>query len=367
MERAPAARSSCLLTALRVELRRGTDGRRSRRCPLSFTSRAASSRPAHRRAIERGGEADALHAGRLQLGDGERLALDADHEVDRLRQRRAHRAHRREVGQARREQHVGAGLLEGLQPRDRVVEVRVAAQEVLRPRGQREREAAARAPPPPPPRRARSPGRRRRAAGPCRRWRPRSSRRPARPRRRGGSSPPRPPARRRSPSPDRPRPAGRWPRRWRARGPAPRRASPCRRAGRACRPRRRSTSRAPGSRARPGCAPSRRPRDWGSRRRPGASCSARKLSALSAWLVGIGAPVGGQHRRRHLLGGGGAALVGSERLAVAVDARQRRLEPRRLGARPMCSSISAAERIVAVGLAMPRPAMSGAEPWTDSK
>ena len=27
----------------------------------------------------------------------------------------------------------------------------------------------------------------------------------------------------------------------------------------------------------------------------------------------------------------------------------------------------AAERIVAVGLAMPLPAMSGAEPWTDSK
>jgi hypothetical protein len=50
------------------------------------------------------------------------------------------RAHGGEVGQARRHQHVGAGLLEGLQPLDDVVEIRVAAQEALGARGQHEAE-----------------------------------------------------------------------------------------------------------------------------------------------------------------------------------------------------------------------------------
>ena len=40
-----------------------------------------------------------------------------------LRQRRTDRAHRREIGQAGREQHVGARLLEGLQAPDRVVQI----------------------------------------------------------------------------------------------------------------------------------------------------------------------------------------------------------------------------------------------------
>src|SRR4029077_5146171 len=48
--------------------------------------------------------------------------------------------HRREIGEAGREEHVGAGPLEGLQARDRVVEVRPAAQEALRAGGQGERE-----------------------------------------------------------------------------------------------------------------------------------------------------------------------------------------------------------------------------------
>src|SRR5258705_3489625 len=41
---------------------------------------------AHRRAVERGGDADAPHADGLELGDAERLALDAGHEVERLLQ-----------------------------------------------------------------------------------------------------------------------------------------------------------------------------------------------------------------------------------------------------------------------------------------
>ena len=59
----------------------------------------------------------------------------------------------------------------------------------------------------------RRPGRCRRAACPGRRWRLRSSRRPARPLPRAGSSRPRPQANRRSPSPDRRTRAGRSPRR----------------------------------------------------------------------------------------------------------------------------------------------------------
>src|SRR5256885_885949 len=38
--------------------------------------------PGHRGAIERGGETDPTHAGRLELGHRERLALDAGHEVE---------------------------------------------------------------------------------------------------------------------------------------------------------------------------------------------------------------------------------------------------------------------------------------------
>ena len=72
------------------------------------------------------------------VGEVPRLALHADHEVDRLRHRGADRAHRVEVGQRRREQHVGAGRLVRLQARDRVGEVGLAAEEVLGARGDRE-------------------------------------------------------------------------------------------------------------------------------------------------------------------------------------------------------------------------------------
>src|SRR5207237_7533917 len=37
--------------------------------------------PGHRGAIERGREADSLHPGGFQLGNAERPALDADHEL----------------------------------------------------------------------------------------------------------------------------------------------------------------------------------------------------------------------------------------------------------------------------------------------
>src|SRR5256885_13118915 len=70
---------------------------------------------AHRRAIQRTGEADPPHAGRRELGDAEGLAFDAGHEVDRLGQRGAHRAYGAEGGEARRHQHVPAPPLARLQ------------------------------------------------------------------------------------------------------------------------------------------------------------------------------------------------------------------------------------------------------------
>src|SRR5260370_8603652 len=51
---------------------------------LHFARRIKQS--GHRRAIKRGGEADALHACGFQLGPGERLSLDTHHEAERLLQ-----------------------------------------------------------------------------------------------------------------------------------------------------------------------------------------------------------------------------------------------------------------------------------------
>src|SRR5688572_23831058 len=45
--------------------------------------------PAHRRAVKRASEADAAYSRRLELGDAERLALDAGHEVKGLGERGA--------------------------------------------------------------------------------------------------------------------------------------------------------------------------------------------------------------------------------------------------------------------------------------
>ena len=65
--------------------------------------------------------------------------------VDRLRDRVAHRADLLDARQARRVEHVGAGLLVRLEARDRVVQVGVAADVVLRARREHERNASARA------------------------------------------------------------------------------------------------------------------------------------------------------------------------------------------------------------------------------
>jgi hypothetical protein len=66
----------------------------------------------HGGAIERRREADARDAGRLQFAERKRFALDAHHEVHRLRDRRANGTHRCQVGSTWGEQHVGACLFE---------------------------------------------------------------------------------------------------------------------------------------------------------------------------------------------------------------------------------------------------------------
>ena len=56
----------------------------------------------------------------------------------------------------------------------------------------------------------------------------------------------------------------------------------------------------------------------------------------------------------------GLTNTGQPRAATAASTRPAS------SARPRCSSSIATERIVAVGSALPWPAMSGAEPWTGS-
>ena len=184
--------------------------------PLVRTLLGGGAHARHRRSPERCRQADAAHAGGLERGEVPRLALHADHEVDRLGHRRADRAHGVEVGQRRREQHVGAGRLVRLQARDRVGEVGLAAEEVLGARGDRESRERQR------PRRPHRRGDARRGEldriqrrPTCRRCGPRSTRRRCRSRRRGGSSRRRRRANRRSRSRGRPRPAARSPRRSR--------------------------------------------------------------------------------------------------------------------------------------------------------
>ena len=92
----------------------------------------------HGRAIERGREADALDAGGGEIGDGERAPLDADHEVERPLEAGADLLDCREIRQARRKQHVGAGFLVGLEAPDGVGEIGIAADEVFRPRREQE-------------------------------------------------------------------------------------------------------------------------------------------------------------------------------------------------------------------------------------
>src|ERR1700741_591981 len=126
-------RASALLAHELAQVRRG-DGTLevAERALLLHLARGLD-QAGHCRAPERGREADAAHAGSLELGDAERLALDARHEVEGPGKRGAYPAHGVEVGKSRRHQDVGAGLLESLQALDGVVEVRSAAHEVLSP------------------------------------------------------------------------------------------------------------------------------------------------------------------------------------------------------------------------------------------
>ena len=112
----------------------GTVSRTHVNPPASFISRA----PLRNAARARRDNADALDArlGELGLGDGG--VGRAHHDVQRLAHRTDDGADRRDVAKARRVEHVRAGLLEGLQPPDRVVEVEPPVQQVLRPRGQHE-------------------------------------------------------------------------------------------------------------------------------------------------------------------------------------------------------------------------------------
>ena len=75
-------------------------------------------------------------------------------------------------------------------------------------------------------------------------------------------------------------------------------------------------------------------------------------------------------RGRHpveLLGRGRAAEIGRRGCERAPRRRPPRALPPRRAGRAACSSRSAVERSIAAGLAIPRPAMSGAEPCTGSK
>src|SRR6266542_3548570 len=85
----------------------------------------------HGHAIERGGEADPLHPRFRELGHRKGLALDAHHEVERLGKRATDLAYRFQIGQARRHEHVGPRLLEGLQLLDDVVQIGLAPQEAF--------------------------------------------------------------------------------------------------------------------------------------------------------------------------------------------------------------------------------------------
>src|SRR5688500_18457240 len=85
-----------------VDLRRGERALEVAEAPLLLYFLRGFGKAGHRRPVERGGEADTPHSGRLELRDAEGLAADAGHEVERPGERLAHRAHRSEVGKAGR-------------------------------------------------------------------------------------------------------------------------------------------------------------------------------------------------------------------------------------------------------------------------
>ena len=89
---------------------------------------------ADRRERERAADRHAADAERAELGD--RRHPGENEHVDRPLDGLEHRLDLVSAAQARREQHVGAGLLEGAQAGDRVVEIVAPADQVLAARGQ---------------------------------------------------------------------------------------------------------------------------------------------------------------------------------------------------------------------------------------
>src|SRR2546430_12646955 len=75
------------------------------------------------------------------------------------------------------------------------------------------------------------------------------------------------------------------------------------------------------------------PAGWAAAGAASRSSSDRARIARPGWIMS-GITVGGEHRRRHLLRRRRPALVGCERLAVAVDARDGGLQPLGLGGEP---------------------------------
>src|SRR5205823_6461049 len=93
----------------------------------------------------------------------------------------------------------------------------------------------------------------------------------------------------------------------------------------------------------------------------------RRRGRVRGRVAESGITVGGEHRRRHLLRRRRPALIGRERLAVAVDARDGGLQPLGLGAKPQMLEHQGGGQQRARRVRDAAAAMSGAEPCTDSK
>src|SRR2546427_9389167 len=97
-----------------VQLRRGQRTLEITEAALFTDLPCRLEQAAHRRAIQRSGEADAPHAGRLELGDAEGLAFATGPEVDQLCHRGATRGHGRPGRRGPRPQHIRRPPLECL-------------------------------------------------------------------------------------------------------------------------------------------------------------------------------------------------------------------------------------------------------------
>ena len=100
---------------------------------------------ADRRARQRTADADALDAKLRQFGNREMHALQPHDDIDRPVDGGRDGADLIRRPQARREQNIGASLLIGLQPLDRVLQIAPPMQEILGPRRQHEIPAGSRA------------------------------------------------------------------------------------------------------------------------------------------------------------------------------------------------------------------------------